>query len=120
MTISVSLTSYKLKGLSNYIVTFAPTYYDIYELIVAFSSFSLVNSTTYTCYLSTLTTNNQTVCTAISSTQIKVTLTNTSSSFASLLGFATNYTLVIIDLTNPSSISTGVKVASNYLSSQEL
>lgn len=102
MNISVSLTNTKLKGLSDYIINFSPTYYDIYELIVTFSSFSLTISTTYSCYFSTLTTVNQTVCTAISSTQIKVTLTNTSSSMATILGFASNYTIVIIDLTNPS------------------
>ena len=120
MTISVTLTSKKLKGLSDYIITFVPTYYDIYELIITFSSFSLTNSTTYSCYISVLTTSNQTVCTVISSTQIKVTLTNTSSSMATILGFASNYTVVLINLTNPSSINAGITVASNYLSSQEL
>jgi hypothetical protein len=120
MTISVILTNYKLKGLSNYLITFTPTYYDIYELIVSFSSFSLTISSSYPCYFFALTTSNQTVCTVVSSTKIKVTLTNTSSSMASILGFAANYTLVIINLTNPSSINAGIILSSNYLTTQEL
>lgn len=58
------------------------------------------------------------ICTAISTFQIKVTLTNTSALFTSYFGYASNYSLVIINFTNPSQVSATIQLSTYYLSAQ--
>jgi hypothetical protein len=113
---AVTLTSYTLKAASDYLITFVPTYHGIYYIIADFgSAFSFTVSTIYPCYLSTLTNSAQMICTAISATQIQATLTNTSASFASFIGFASNYTLIMTSLTNPSQVNATITISTYYL-----
>jgi hypothetical protein len=110
---NVILTNYLLKGSADYLITFVPTYYGINYMVVDFGSgFAFTVGTVFPCYLSTLTNSSQMLCTATAATQITASLTNASNTFATLLGFAANYTLVINALTNPSQINTSVSISS--------
>jgi hypothetical protein len=120
MTLQVTLTNSMLKAPSQYMLTFAPTYYDIDYLILDFgSAFSLSVGNTYPCYIATLTTSSQMICTVTNSTLIRATL-NPVASFASLFGFASNYTLVITGLTNPSQRTATLNLSSYYLPGSQL
>lgn len=110
---NVILTNYLLRGSANYLITFIPTYYGINYMVVDFGiGFAFTVGAVCPCYLSTLTNSSQMACAATAATQITVSLTNSSNTFASLLGFAANYTLVINGLTNPSQISTAISISS--------
>jgi hypothetical protein len=120
ITLQVTLTSYMLKTAANYLITFTPTYYAIDYLILDFgAAFSFSIGTNYPCYMAMITTSSQMVCTSTTSTQITATL-SPAGSFASLLGFASSYTLVITGLTNPSQRTASLTLSSYYLPSNQL
>lgn len=121
LSLTPTLSSYLLRSVADYTLTFSPTYHGIYYMLVNLgSAYALTPAATYTCYLATLTTSTQMVCTAQSTTQLQVTLANPSNSFSSYLGYATNYNLVIIGLTNPSQLTATVQLATYYLPSTQL
>ena len=121
LSLTLTLSSYLLRSVADYTLTFSPTYYGINYLLVNLgSAFALTPAATYTCYLATLTTSSQVVCTAQSTTQLHVALSNPSASFSSYLGYATNYNLVIIGLTNPSQLTATVQLATYYLPGTQL
>jgi hypothetical protein len=87
MIASTSTTLQTMKSTADYQITFTLTYYSFNYFLLNFcSSFTLVTNQQYTCYLSLALTNNQLNCTALSTSQLKVSLTN-SSSFASVFGY---------------------------------
>lgn len=121
LNLTPTLSSYLLRDVADYTLTFSPTYYIInYLLVILGSAFTLTPAATYSCYLATLATSSQMVCTAQSTTQLQVTLSNSSASFSSYLGYAANYSLVIIGLTNPSQLTATVQLATYYLPGTQL
>ena len=87
ITASTSTTLQTMKSTADYQITFTLTYYSLNYFLLNFcSSFTLVTNQQYTCYLSLTLTNNLLNCTALSTSQLKVSLTN-SSNFASVFGY---------------------------------
>ena len=120
MTASIATTFQNMKSTVDYQLTFTLTYYALNYFLIDFcSSFTLVTNQTYTCYLSLTLTNNLMNCTALSTSQLKVSLTN-SSSFASVFGYENSYTLIIVGISNPSVTICSVVVSSYTLPSNKL
>lgn len=105
MTASTSMSPKMVKSTANYEFTFNLTYYSLNYFLIDFcSSFTLTPAQTYTCYISLVLTNNLINCVAVTNNQLKVSLTN-GSTFSNVFSYESNYTLVVIGITNPSVVS---------------
>jgi hypothetical protein len=120
ITASISSTFQSMKSTADYQLTFNLTYYGLNYFLLDFcSSFTLITNLTYTCYISLTLTNNLMNCTALSTSQLQVSLMN-SSSFTSVFGYESSYTLIVVGISNPSVSSCSVVLNSYTLPSNKL
>lgn len=118
---SLVLTETLMKSKSDYSITFAPTYYQSNYFLLDFcTGFTLTVNQVYECYLNLAQPSSGMNCTATSATQIKVSLTNSSANFNNVFGYESNYTLVIVGITNPSQTSCSLTMHSYMLPANEL
>jgi len=120
ITASTSITNNTVKSTAGYQFTFSLTYYGAQYFYITFcSSFTLTTNQQYTCYISLTVTSNLINCTAISNSQLKVTLNN-GYAFTTVFGYETTYILIVTGITNPSAVSCTAVFSTYTLPSNQL
>ena len=110
-----------MRATTDYLLTLTLSYLFASYLLVDFCpAFMLTNGLQYSCYFGVYSSSRILNCTATSTSQLRVQLTNALANFSSVLGYETNIELTVMGLINPSESSCSLSTSSFMADNNQL